>query len=185
MSRTALFTLPLALFCFFSTACDTPLQNAPVSNLYAFSVPGYLDAVADLHSRAPLQYENARREVYVIALDVDRQTADTPRKLDAFLDQQASPYEEHLITRTSSDDRPALRSGIKTLQRESYGSLRRNNAEVWQLFTAYELPQRYVFLACWTLKENRSRYEADLRAIVDSFRPGSGAAPDTANTAAP
>lgn len=165
---------PLMLLCaaipVLFAGCETPRQYALTPDLFSLELPGYLDRVSDLHSRASIQFENARREVYVIALHSKRGQEDGPRNLAQFLDQEAAAYEENLISRTFTESKLDPTAQFPLLQREAEGKLRRNNYEVWQLFSATETGENYVFIASWTLQENRERYEADLRAIARSLR---------------
>lgn len=163
----------LAALTFVCFACSQPAHEVKAGDRFALTVPGYLDAVDSLHSRAALQFENARREVYVIAIDQARaelNKPEDPKKLDAFLNISAAAYEELLIDRALKDLGAVEIASLKGLQREATGRLRRNNAPVTLTFTALESKERFYFIATWTLTENLRRYGADLAAIPKSFR---------------
>lgn len=169
MRRGALL-IALALASF---ACSQPAHEVKAGDRFALTIPGYLDAVDTLHSRAALQFENARREVYVIAIDQSRaelNKPEDPKKLDAFLNISAAAYEELLIDRSLKDLGAVEIGSLKGLQREATGRLRRNNAPVTLTFTALESKERFYFIATWTLSENIRRYGPDLAAIPKSFR---------------
>ncbi len=165
----------------------TKVREVNVAGRYSIMLPTYLTEGFDLNSEASLQYQNVIKEVYIIVIDEPKQEfIDVFREIEDY-DTTKSPLENYARAQMES-----IRSNMSVVTSESPIRLVQTGcgqAIMYDVagtqegiddamgFTVgfYEGKLNLYMIMIWTFEKTKSVYQADMDAMLVSFKELSGA----------
>jgi len=165
----------LTLFLFIS--CNHTVETVKVEGRYTIDLPSYLDKTEDLNKAASLQYKNAMREFYVLVIDEPK------ANFNKVLEEGELDYTANIdgYSKLLADD-IAKSSGLAVTPKMETTTINNLNARtikfdgtvngvnVYWIIAYVEGKNRYYQILTWTLDTKKTDNEADMNAIVESFK---------------
>jgi hypothetical protein len=163
------------------------MQEVNIEGRYAMSVPDYMTPGDDLNDEASLQYQNIYKEMYVIVIDEPSQDF-----IDVFLDLGEYDTSKTPLQNYAAAQMESIRSNMKTVSHESRlrevktgcGTAMVYDVSGFQEGIEEEMGFTVAFvhgrlnlymIMTWTFKKSQAQYQADMNAMIVSFRELSGA----------
>lgn len=174
--RILLFLSLAALF-----ACDkaTETQTVKIGGRYQIDLPAHMSKATGLNDAASLQYQNAVKEFYAIVIDEPKAALEQSifdNNLEGIYSTDLNGYAklvtEGMKNNAALDSLPPLKfTKINKLDArliDVTGTIQGIKA-YWKV--AYVAGKsRYYQIMVWTLAQNRKKYEADMTAVLNSFK---------------
>ncbi len=164
--------LLIVALAFASCKRETVLMEVKVNNRYSLSIPDYLQACADLHKDASMQYQNVEKDIYVMVIDEKKKTMQ-----DYNLDYDIDTYFNNIVSqgfaenikdgKVSIPGRQTI-SGNKALIAEVTGKIEEN--EVYYKLALIETPYSFYQILAWTSAKNKEKVEGDIVKMIESFK---------------
>lgn len=182
-------TLRCVLIVFLCSAtfvsCDQKTKTITIEGNYELDVPVKYAEVNDLNPEASLQYQNSRKNIFVIVIDETKETvatALTKNNLTDRYDNSLKGYSE-LITDGMDNtiaikDKPEFNDIIidNLKARElSFEGIASGNHVYWKL-AFIEGKKRFYQVMVWTEAAEQKKHEREMQAIINSFRETAGTA---------
>lgn len=165
----------------------TPVREVNVGGRYSMKVPEYLTEGDDLNDEATLQYQNIYKEVYVIVIEEPAQDF-----IDVFTELQDYDTTRTVLQNYARAQMESIRSNVEKVTFESpERSLKTGcgNAIVYDVAaTQFDVSDEMGFtvgfihgrlnlymIMTWTFNKDKAKYQADMDAMIVSFKELSGA----------
>ena len=165
---------------FIAVSCDnTTTQTIKKGGRYQVVLPSYLEEALDLNDDASLQYQDISREFYVIVIDEPKEQLDKSiydNGLENTYPDDLTGYSQ-LVTdgmdaSVKPDVMPPFRNDtinhLPARQLDFTGRVE-NNKIYWKL-AFLQGKNRYYQIMVWTLAANKEKYDAEMQAIINSFK---------------
>lgn len=179
MNRLLHKTFLLLFITVLATSCEESLHTVTIENRYTLDLPADYKKVDDLNEEASLQYQNTIKELYVIVIDEPKTALASALAENSLDDSYTNDLEGYskLITngmdtsisiKKMPDFKDSTINGLKT-RLLSFEGLSSGNRVYWKL-AFIEGNNRYYQIMVWTEAESRKKYEAEMAAIINSFK---------------
>lgn len=169
--------LLLAFVAITLSACDGEPQTVTIKNKYSVELPSFLSVATDLNDDASLQYENGMREFYVVVIDEPRKDFDdmminndlgyTP-DLDGYSQILIDDVRETLHDKNTAKAEKTTINGLEARTTSLTGTVQ--NLDVYWKVGYIQGKKDYYQVLCWTLTENKDKYDAQMADIIKSFK---------------
>ncbi|MFP9097692.1 hypothetical protein ACLI09_01450 [Flavobacterium sp. RHBU_24] len=159
------------------TACEKKPQTVTIKNKYSVDLPSFLTATNELNKDASLQYQNGAREFYVVVIDEPRKTFDDLMKegglgygpdLDGYSRLLVDSVRDKLGDKDKRTPTTEKINGLDARLTSLTGTVQNINV-YWRV--AYVQGRKdYYQILCWTLTENKDKYDNQMVEIIKSFK---------------
>ncbi len=175
--------LPKILLLIAATAllasCGPDLQTVTIKDRYTIALPDTYKKVKDLNEEASLQYQNSVKGIYVIVIDEEKEALGRAIDNNSLYDTYNNDLNGY--SRLITDGMDASIS-VKKMPAFKETTINEHNARVlsfqgiasgthvyWKL-AFIEGNNRFYQIMVWTEADNRSKYEKEMAAIINSFK---------------
>ena len=159
------------------TACDDKPQTVTINKKYSVDLPSFLSVATDLNEDASLQYENQLREFYVVVIDEPRKAFDDMMEsgeigygpdLDGYSQLLVDDVRETIADKSTAKPTKAKINGLDARLASLSGTV--ENLNVYWKVGYIQGKKDYYQVLCWTLAENKEKYDAQMGEIINSFK---------------
>jgi len=167
----------LALVALSLSGCDEKPQTVTIKNKYSIDLPPFLTATAELNKDASLQYQNGAREFYVVVIDEPRKKFDDLMKqgelgygpdLDGYSRLLVDSIREKLGDKDKQAPKTEKINGLDARLTSLTGTVQ--NINVYWRVAYVQGRNHYYQVLCWTLTQNKDKYDAQMGEIIHSFK---------------
>lgn len=154
-------------------------ETIVVGGRYSIDIPKSYTTTKDLNQDASLQYNDAKRELYVIVIDEPKE-AITKALVENGLENTYTPdlkgYSQLIVDNmtpkvqadTLSPFTDITIGGLKGRASGIQGVVQGHHI-YWKM-AFVEGKSRYYQIMLWTLADRRKKHEAEMQSIIDSFK---------------
>jgi hypothetical protein len=170
--------LLLAVVAVLLTACESKPETVTIKNKYSVDLPSFLsESATELNKDASLQYENGAREFYVVVIDESRKEFnDVMASGELGYGADLDGYSQFLVddVRETIGDTSTVKpvnakiNGLDARLASLAGTVEGLNV-YWRVGYIQGKKDYYQVL-CWTLLENKDKYDAQMGEIIKSFK---------------
>ena len=169
--------LLLAIVALALNACDSKPETVTIKNKYSVELPSFLTVATDLNEDASLQYENGTREFYVVVIDEPRKAFDDMMlsgelgygpDLDGYSQLLVDDVRETIADKSTAKPTKAKINGLDARLTSLSGTV--EDLNVYWRVGYIQGKKDYYQVLCWTLLENKEKYDAQMGEIINSFK---------------
>ncbi len=165
-------TLIIVTLFVFSNSSAQQFATKQGGHCFTMDIPEYMTISYDLNDVATLQYQNAAKEAYVIAIDDSKNHLEFLglKFMNAreFLDDFIAEYKKDAEKRKLGPIKEFVANDNKHAQVEL--SWKDDDDDYVMLITAVETKTHFYKILCWTLKDKKDKLEKDFITISASLK---------------
>jgi len=169
MKSIKLFTLSI-LLTFSALESTAQFTKKTFGHVFSLDVPDYMTKTVDLNSSATAQYQNAKKETYLILIEDSKEElelADMKMNKKDFFDDFIKDYSTDMIDFKIEPSIEFTKNGLNFIQSEL--TFKSGEVDIYMIVTVIESNTYYYKLLTWTLKSYKNNYKKDFEKIINSF----------------
>ncbi|MGK4566802.1 hypothetical protein [Flavobacterium sp. 3HN19-14] len=154
---------------------DKEYHTVVTQNRFSLEIPSDMVRAEHLNDSASLQYQNGRKEIYVIVMDKTKKEfkkAATNLNVNADLDGFMKTMRVNIESAVSYPDFSAVENakinGFKARQFSVSGQV--DNFSLYYKFAFVEGKNHYYEIVVWTEKSRKQEANDKMQRIIDSFK---------------
>ncbi|MBK7182442.1 MAG: hypothetical protein IPH89_05635 [Bacteroidetes bacterium] len=160
------------ILAFVSCKQEAKFTEVNINQRYTVQLPDYLQACADLHENASLQYQNAELDIYAMVIEEKKSTME-----NYDLDYDLELYYNSIASQAFVDNikngkvSPAGRqeiNGNKAIVSEITGNF--DGKDVYYRMGIIETPYSFYQVLLWTQAAKKEEYLPDFTKVLESFK---------------
>lgn len=141
-------------------------------NCYTLDLPNYMVKTYELNQTATLQYQNSKKEAYLIVIDDDKERLHS-------IGMKFVSSADYLSDDLGKDHKGATEIKVGKIVEFVENGLNHAQAEVewkdedgdfFELVTVVESKDRFYEITCWTILENKDKLLEDFKKISKSLK---------------
>lgn len=169
--------LLLAFVALTLSSCNQKPQTVTIKNKYSVDLPSFLSVATGLNDDASLQYKNEMREFYVVVIDESRKDFDDMMQsgelgygadLDGFSQLLVDDVRETIGDKNTEKPVKTKINGLDARLTSLTGTV--EDINVYWRAGYIQGKKDYYQVLCWTLTDNKDKYDAQMTEIIKSFK---------------
>lgn len=139
-------------------------------HVFTMEIPDYMTKTIDLNTAAIVQYQNAKKETYVILIEDSKEELELAgMKLSKkdFFEEFMKDYTTEMIDYKPESATEFVKGDLNFIQSEF--TFKSGEVDIYMIATVIESKTHFYKILTWTLKNFKSNYKKDFEKIINSF----------------
>lgn len=139
-------------------------------HVISMEIPDYMTRTIDLNSSATVQYQNTKKETYLVLIEDSKEEmelAGMKSTLNDFFNEFINDYTAEF---ENYKPEPVTDFMIGNLScKQGCFSFKSGEVDIYMIATIIESPQYFYKMLTWTLAKNKDLYKKDFDKLIKSF----------------
>lgn len=169
MKSIKLFSVSL-LLTFLSFESSAQFTKKTFGHIFSMDIPEYMSKTVDLNTSATVQYQNAKKETYLVLIEDSKEEleiAGMKMSKKDFFDDFIKDYSTDMIDFKIEPSVEFTKNGLNFIQSEF--TFKSGEVEIYMIATVIESNAYFYKILTWTLKNYKNNYKKDFETIINSF----------------